>query len=67
MGRACYKVQPKNLPRSWLPKTKLFRAVYSRSLRGKYVNGYVVGATAFLDSAKNGSLTVSGMNMNLLP
>ena len=30
-------------------------AVYSRSLRGKYVNGYVVGATAFLDSAKNGS------------
>ena len=31
-------------------------AVYSRSLRGKYVNGYVVGATAFLDSAKNGSV-----------
>ena len=29
-------------------------AVYSRSLRGKYVNGYVVGAIAFLDSALNG-------------
>ena len=29
-------------------------ANYSRSLRGQYVNGYVAGATVFIDSAKYG-------------
>jgi hypothetical protein len=31
-------------------------AIYARSLRGKYVNGYVVGAKVFFDSIINGGM-----------
>ena len=31
-------------------------AIYARSLRGKYVNGYVVGAKVFFDSVINGGM-----------